>query len=129
MVKSTVAKSGSPAAVMVEIHSQGTIGFKITILDCKYSLLPLALPKIYLKIYMIPRRDTDQVLRFPRNGMVLLKKHGGGIFTSIRDGRNEAKSPKTSDWIFVEAMQNTILWFLTVVKLRHPRVSCRRQAG
>jgi len=52
--------------------------------------------------------------------LALLKKHGGGIFTSIRAGRKEAigPSPKTLDWIYFEAMLRSILWFLNVVKLR-----------
>jgi hypothetical protein len=33
------------------------------------------------------------VLRFPQIGMVLLKKHSGGIFTSIRAGRKVAIGP------------------------------------
>jgi hypothetical protein len=63
--------------------------------------------------------------------MALLKKHGSGIFTPIRAGRKEAigSSPKAMGWIYVEAMLNTLLWFFKVVKLRHLRVSFRRQAG
>jgi hypothetical protein len=62
--------SGSPVSLTVEIHSWGTIQLRI---------------------------DTPSGVRFRPNGMALLKKHGGGIFTSIRVGRKEAKgpSPKT----------------------------------